>query len=575
MKRSFSIPPGIVCALISLAALSGMALVIYATRYGPGVGGDSTIYFTAARNLLLGKGLTWIEADGSLRLLPYFPPFYPLVLSAISLITRADVFHIARWLNVFLFGATILLVGWQFFRITGRAWGAAVLAGLLATSPVLVGVEVLAMAEPLTYLCGFGGLFLLLKYLDCPRPWTLAGAALLVGLAFLTRYVGAAFVGAAGLALLFLSRGSDPRVRLTINRRVLREALLFAVLAFLPILIWLLIDVSGTGSVGSRSGQPVAAYLRRFLAIGPALEQVILFWLLPESVVARLPVVLRPLLWLIPVAAFVALSIMVTVRLRRQPGSLPGSQNEQAATRLHEQEGLSTPAVRLSLVLGLFITVYLALLAVAQVFTYPPITLDMRMFSPVHLAILVMVFTMVHLALRLYAPGARLPVFAAGFIALALLGSYALRGMLVARNYHTIGIGYTAVAWQESEVMGQLRRLPASIPIISHDSAAVMFFTGRPAYVVQEIYQDRPLEVFAPYGSGNDEAQRVFREEGGALVLIKHSILADFAKYGPRAADRIEALTSGLVLCYEGWDGAIYFYNPPVLPETICPTVSR
>ncbi|HPC05781.1 MAG TPA: hypothetical protein PLI60_03595, partial [Anaerolineaceae bacterium] len=71
--------------LLLFSAVVGMTLVAYSTSLGPGVGGDATIYITSARNLLEGRGLGLIEADGSFRLLPYFPPGYPLALSLFGL----------------------------------------------------------------------------------------------------------------------------------------------------------------------------------------------------------------------------------------------------------------------------------------------------------------------------------------------------------------------------------------------------------------------------------------------------------------------------------------------------------
>ena len=109
--------------LLLLASLLGMALVIYATTFGPGVGGDATIYLTSAQNLLAGKGLGWTEADGSFRLLPYTPPFYPLVLSALGLLVR-DMVAGARWLNVSCLALPLHWRACSFIAITrsGSGW---------------------------------------------------------------------------------------------------------------------------------------------------------------------------------------------------------------------------------------------------------------------------------------------------------------------------------------------------------------------------------------------------------------------------------------------------------------------
>lgn len=545
----------ILLLLILLASLAGMALVLYATSFGPGVGGDATIYLTSAQNLLAGRGLGWIEADGSFRLLPYTPPFYPIVLSAVGLVS-ANMVAGARWLNALLFGITIAMVGLFFYRCTGRAWLAGILSGLVAASPVIVGIQVWAMSESLFLLLGFAGLLALLEYLARPRSLVLAISAVLCGLAFLTRYMGVAFVATGGLALL-LGQGQEGRVRIRFGRKEICSAFLFGLVAILPIIIWLVIDFSLTGTVGSRSGQPASAYWQRFLEIGPALQKIILFWLLPDSVIARLPGIAQAALWLIPLAGLVGLAIFLAGRAGDTPSAPGAGQNPPV-------QSAGNAAARLAGLSALFIIVYLIVLAVVQVFTYPPITLASRMLSPVHLAVLVLLFALLHLLLAVLRNGAawRLVSGLVYLACLALLGSYVLRSALIARDYHRNGIGYTAPAWQNSGSIAVLRKLPENVPLISNETTAIMFLLGRPAYPLQEIYQQHPAEEFTAYGEGEDVSQRVFREQGGALVLFYSTLEEDFAMYGDRTSERIQALTRGLYLYAEEDDGAIYFTRP-------------
>ena len=64
-----------------ICAAAGAGILFISMAQGVGVGGDATIYITSARNLLAGKGLGLINAAGEFRLIPYFPPFYSLVLA--------------------------------------------------------------------------------------------------------------------------------------------------------------------------------------------------------------------------------------------------------------------------------------------------------------------------------------------------------------------------------------------------------------------------------------------------------------------------------------------------------------
>ncbi len=547
-------------AVLLAAALIGMALVVYATTFGPGVGGDATIYLTSARNFIAGKGLGWTEADGSFRLLPYTPPFYPLALSGVGLLVK-DMISGARWLNVLLFGVTVLLLGWFFYRATRRLWLAGLLAGVLATSPVLVGVQVWAMSEPLFLLLGFAGLLALLAYLDHPRLGLLLGAALLCGLAFLTRYIGVAYVITAGLALLLLGAGEDQRLRLRLEKTRIRAALLFGAVAILPTLIWLVVDIALTGTVGSRSGQPASAYWQRFLEIGPALQKIYLFWLLPDSLIARLPGMVQTALWLIPLLLVMGLAVWLAHGWTCVAPAAVASQASAAAMRLVQ-------------LFALFACIYLMVLAVVQVFTFPPITLASRMLSPVHLAVIVLLFGMLNLALGLLPsilPRFSRLVLAAAYLAcLGLLGTYLLRSALIVRDYHRTGIGYLAQTWRDSRTLEMVRQLSASTPIISNETTAIMFLTGRAAYPLQEIYQDQPQTAFTSYGSGEDPAQQIFREKGGALVLFRGTLNDDFAMYGERTGERLQMLTRGLFQYYNGEDGAIYFFNRPLLHSSDC-----
>jgi hypothetical protein len=99
------------------AAVLGMALLVVATRLGPGVGGDATIYINSAQNLLKGAGLGLVGPRGEFRLLPYFPPFFSLVLSFLGLF-RVDLVAAARWLNILCFGGSVWLAGFMLWKAT-------------------------------------------------------------------------------------------------------------------------------------------------------------------------------------------------------------------------------------------------------------------------------------------------------------------------------------------------------------------------------------------------------------------------------------------------------------------------
>lgn len=539
--------PGVPWRILGFPALLGAVLLIQATYWGPGVGGDATIYISSAKNLLTGNGLGWIEADGTFRFLPYTPPFYPLLLALLGLF-GIDLTAGARWMNVFFFSALIFGCTLFLYRLTGKTWLSCLLGLLIAFSPVILGVEVWAMSEGLFLILAFAGLGLIFFYLTSDQKQLLVWAAVLAGMAFLTRYMGAAVIGAGGLALLLLSQNP--------SRRRWVDAAWFGVVSLLPMVVWGVISLIYTGTISSRSPQPIGVMGSRFLEMGQPLLEIYLFWLFPGSVIDRLPGVLRAAAVLLPTVGFIFVGILLWRK-----------------TRNNEASELIRRAWLLVVLLVLFILSYLLVLTVVQVFTYPPVTLASRMLSPVHLAALLLLPALAYLVMHFWAQ-----VRWASWVVVAGLliftGSYLLRGALVVRDYTRDGVGYTGRAWQQSTLIHEVRKIPAEIPLVSNDVTALYYLTGRRAYPLHEIYAQKPRERFTVYGEDPDDpGQVVFHQQGAALVLFA-SIREDFAFYGDRLDERLAALTKDLYLYYPSDEGWIYFYQVPSFSAD-CPDCKR
>ncbi len=533
----------IVLALLVLAALGGAALIAYSTARGPGVGGDATIYIASARNLLAGRGLGLLEPDGGFRPLPYFPPFYPLVLALLGLF-RIDLVQGARWLNVLLFGGTIFLTGHFTQRFT-RSGALAVLASAaIALSPILARVYSWAMSEPLFLFLGFLGLFLSLEYSGAPSRRILLAAALACGLSFLARYVGAAFLGAAGLVVLLLSNGT--------RAKRWKDAFLFGLVGLAPMGVWVVWDFLMTDTVASRSLGSGFALAERLRSVLPPLRDVGLSWLLPDSWVDA-PFYPRALNNMVLAAAVLGFALLVGVVLWR--------------IRAHQflRDSGWTLRVETRFALGLALLVLVDLLVTLGVYltTYPPITLDNRMFVQVHVAILLLLVSLLGLLLSL--EGSRRWVgLAVWVVLLGVAGSYAWRGMRIAQYTHTGGYGYMMSAWQDSETIRAVRALPPDVPIITNEATAVLFLANRTAYTAQEVYRQAPAQDYTPFGADlSDDAQRVFVQSGGALVLFDTITDQLGGIYGDQTQQRLSAFTRGLYCAWKGNDGAIYYQRAP------------
>jgi hypothetical protein len=211
--------------------------------------------------------------------------------------------------------------------------------------------------------------------------------------------------------------------------------------------------------------------------------------------------------------------------------------------------------------LSLVEVVFLAITLLVYVTTYPPITIDNRMFSPAQTAglwliVLLLLLAAGRLEKKVWARQAT------ALVLVALCAWFGWRSLRIVQQNAELGLGYNSVAWRQSETIAAVKRLPADQVIVSNESNGITYLTGRAAYPLAEIYQDEPQVVFKSYGQGDlsrDTAQRLFHEQGAALALFDsiQGQLADL--YGARANERLISLTQGLRIGFKGSDGAIYF----------------
>jgi 4-amino-4-deoxy-L-arabinose transferase-like glycosyltransferase len=528
-------------SLLIMPALLAALVLSFATAQGPAVAGDATVYILSAKNLVEGNGLGIPGPDGNFRYISHYPPFFPIVLAGLGLV-GFDLIDAARFLNVALFGLAVLAVGFVFYRASGCIFFSLISQLLLLTSPILIYQYTWAMSEPLSIFLGFGAMLLLLAWfrkLAAPL-WLLS--ALMAGLAFLTRLIGFAFVLLGGVLVLVFSQGSW--------KKRASGALAYLATGGAPMILWSIYDYFRTGSLASRDfglidfmGAPGAHIFHIFHSLQSAFES----WLVPASWVNAppYPVFINGLLLLLAAMLF---GLSVTAAL-------------WMAGKQEPAQWKSDPAVMLLVSLLVFLVLYLLLAVFLYITVLPRIDLNNRMLLPAHAAALVVLMLSGNLLVR----GLKtrrwlsIPVYA------VLLGTIALYGFRSARIVVDLNenmIGYLGRDWQNSQTIQAVRNLPPDAVLVSNEEAALLFLTGRAAYPVMEFYELHPLAVMTSFGeSEDDEIQKIFREEGAALVLFQtmHAQLASL--YGERAFTRAEVFTRGLYPYFTGSDGAIYFYT--------------
>lgn len=519
----------IIAALICAAA--GAGILFISMVQGVGVGGDATIYITSAKNLLAGKGLGLINAAGEFRLIPYFPPFYSLLLAFFGLFT-SNLSLVAMILNMVLFAGLIWLVTIWTIRVSEELFPGILLGLLLAGSPILIPAYSWAMSEPLAVFLGFAGLILLEKSLVEDLRFAFWCSAILLGLSFLTRYSSAAFIGAAVLLILCFEGES-------FKSRFL-SAFCYGLTAVIPMIIWLVVDFTQTKTVASRSmlsGQTAALWA----AFLPKIQHVFTLWILPDSLSAVMP-------------GFLAAVISVFIVLFAI-GSLAG-----AVIAL--RGGTRYPRyARMFFLLSSFILLYLLLIIYVSLNTYPPITINTRMLLPAYIA----EFWLIYLLFALFGEYnhriSRTFIFNTALFLFTIFCCY--RGVRIANQNAIDGLGYNSVAWKNSETIAYIRDdLPENAEIVTNEETALLYLLDRRSWPMHEVYVNEPDTEYYAYesetGIENDTSRQTFRK-GGAYLAVFDSFEDQMADiYRDDTLKRINALFANLELLFDGDDGKIY-----------------
>lgn len=123
--------------------------------------------------------------------------------------------------------------------------------------------------------------------------------------------------------------------------------------------------------------------------------------------------------------------------------------------------------------------------------------------------------------------------------------------------------GYAALRWRTSDLMDAVKRLPDKQPLISNMPDAVLLYTNRYAYGIQELEEGGMADSGEQFGEGVDPAQNIFKKQGGVLVLFAPEFQNQMAgKYGSTSEERRAAFQKGLFLVEQARDGALYTFTP-------------
>jgi 4-amino-4-deoxy-L-arabinose transferase-like glycosyltransferase len=365
-------------------------------------------------------------------------------------------------------------------------------------------------------------------------------AGIASGLAMLTRYSGVAFM-ITGIAILLVFSLKPWKKRIV-------DAAAYGLLSSLPTVGWLI--WLRTQSLGVRSTSIGVNLVQQFTRFKLSAMEIFWSWIPFTSLLPRYSYNFARNLVIIFILLLLALIGLTIWKMRKTNQKLFDPSN--------------------GLILGVFMiglaTVYLFVLAFSFLYTYPPPDLINRTFLPVHLAFLLGIFSLILFFIRPW-QSARWLVSIPIVLALGISISYLHDTFNLVSLYHQEGAGYTAKARQNADIIDQVEQLPASIPLISNESALLLFYTGRPAYDISELADHAPQSISARYGNDpNDPSEKAFSENGAALVLFNTSDQQFQELYGDQSAARLANFTQGLTLYSQTSDGEIYFYPSTQLP---------
>ncbi len=428
MEKSSAIPRYARGAGLTLAALAGALLVLWATSSnGPAATLDTANYMAAARSLIRGDG--YLMTHGGPMVL--WPPLFPSLLGVGSL-AGIEPLQAARILNAASFALIILVAAWWFSRhlrhrtLAVLATAMVVVGGPLAVTSCWALTE--ALYNALVVLC----LVSLARFAEDRRPTSLFAAAAFASLACLQRYIGVVLLPVG--ALLILAPSATDRL----GRRV-KAALGYCLVAGVPVALWMARNYSLTKALTGVRLRPPHSPLENLEGIWQTLPS---FFIPRTCLGVELPLVVR-LVGLSVFCGIVAVGCRAVWRRR-------GPTQERA----------------LISAMGGYVLVFLPffLMTVSLVHTVLP---NQRLLSSLYFPLLVLVMSGLDRCLIRPCGGARTRRGAAGLgraggvvLCLLMVGHQGSESFKEAAKIHGQGASLTARRWHESPLIRRFQQSP-------------------------------------------------------------------------------------------------------------------
>ncbi len=479
------------------------------TPWGVEANHDSIFYMISAENIAQGKGVYYVGSGGVLEPLVHFPPLYPFAL-AIPTFFGLQVDYSARLIAAVLLGLNVSLFGLSIYFFTRQFIVSVLGSALVLISPIMLERHIAAMSEPLFFLLSFTGMAILAVYLAQPRRIWLILSAILVSLAYLTRYTGIALPAACVLSMIALGTKGW--------KRRLQDILIFSGISIFLIGSWLLRNIALTGSATNRtlSYHPIDfEMLRDFF-------DYIAAWFMPEEQSTRLVAI-----------AFVAILILLC---------------SVAYLRIRRSHGPARSAPMFTIILVIYLVLYLLMMFISFSFFDASTRLDDRILSPVFIAgALAILITLGYLL-----PGKAQALTLIGFIALWFFGPLAGMWQQSKESLTSIrdeGGGFTSRAWRSSDLIEWIDATDDEATIYTNQALVVYFLTKQPAYQLPERWDPVKAVIRSDYPAQLAKIREKLKAADTFLVMFKQRDLS----LPPETE-----ISAGLELLFSSEDGEVF-----------------
>jgi len=505
-----------------LLAFIGGYLVFRAMTWGPWAFSDSSAYISAARNFASGFGFVIYQTTGELKILTEFPPFFSIILSVFGG-NKLDYINTIRWLNIFLFSSSTLLIAQIIFYSTRKHYLALLAAVFFISSPQIVTMYSGAMSEPLFLFLLLASLVLYQGIFQKDKKLLQIVFFVISSLLPITRYAGILFVGIFGIGLFINSQGTS------LFRRF-RNIALYYLFSFLPVVIWgfsLFHQLNLVGGKQFSFGNKVFLNIVRSI-----IEEFIVmkFWIPYVEIYQG---TFTETIIILFVAVLIAFLIGSTIK-----------------QFISFYIGSELNKKHFYFLLILLIIGYILFIGFTHSITIPQIDIIDRMMIPIYPLCIIIFFLSSDVLINKRGREIFSIVIIAALSIIGLRYNF-LRTNSYIKTMHANGNGFTARTYQQSGLIKEIRKISMYQEIISNSSGFVLFYTNR--YPIQ--VNNFPKHAF---GAGNSYGENSFRKNNAALIIM----FSDFSNYyGEESESLLYSLTNTLDAKYIDIEGGIYYYQ--------------